>query len=112
MKKTIPYSLYKASYTEYPASNYNSEKKTIEVELPDYKKPRWPKEWKRSGNHIFAPNDCVICFWGSGLAEHYEVEHWHGPKDLLGFTKCETRSFPAGLYSRQAVIDYISSLTR
>jgi hypothetical protein len=112
MIKTMPYWLYKSGYSMFPASNYNAGKKSIDVELPDYKKPRWPKEWERSGNHIHADNDCVICFWGSGLAEHYEVEHWHGPKDIMGFTKCETKTFPAGLYARQSVIDYILSLNR
>ena len=43
MIKTMPYSLYKTGYTEFKAENYNAIKKTIDVELPDYKKPRFPK---------------------------------------------------------------------
>lgn len=103
MIKTMPYSLYKTGYTEFKAENYNAIKKTIDVELPDYKKPGFPKEWRRGGNNYYAPNGCVITFWNSGLAENFLVEHW------VSQFNHQSKTIPAGLYAREKVMEYVAS---
>lgn len=75
MIKRIPYSLYKTGYTEFKAFNYDRKTKTIEVELPNYKKIKFPKEWRKDGNNYFTPNNCVVTFWNTGLAENFYIEH-------------------------------------
>ncbi len=97
MIKTIPYSLYKTGYTMFKGSNYNAAKRTIDVDLPEYAKPRFPSDWEKCGNHYKTPNGCRVYFWNSGLAENFVVEHAKG-----------TKTFPASLYAREQVIDYVS----
>lgn len=99
MKKTLPYSLYKSFYNQFPADNYNAAKKTIEVELPEYKKPSFPKDWERFGNHYTTPNGCRVYFWNSGFAENFIIEY-----------KGTSKTFSPGLYAREQVIDYVNSL--
>lgn len=100
--KRIPYSLYKAGYTEFKASDYDSKTKTIAVELPDYKKVRFPKEWRKDGNNYFTPNDCVVSFWNTGLAENFYVEH-HS-KTL----KTEHKTIGPALDAREQVIAFVN----
>lgn len=103
MIKTMPYSLYKTGYTEFKAENYNASKKTIDVELPDYKKPRFPAEWRKDGNHYYAPNGCVVTFWGAGLAESFLVERW------ISKFNHPSKTVPAGLYAREKVMEFVAS---
>ena len=100
MIKTMPYWLYKTGYTEFNADNYDSKKKTIDVELPDYKKPRFPSEWRRNGNHYYAPNGCRVTFWNTGLSENFVVDSPSRKKE---------KTFPASLYARENVIEYVAS---
>ena len=97
--RTMPYSLYRTGYSEYPASNYNPRTKTIDVELPDHKRPRFPADWIRSGNHYITPNGCTVTFWSSGLAENFLVEHGY-----------RSKTFHASMYVREMVIDYVRSV--
>ena len=103
MEKKMPYALYKKSYSDFSAHDYNAAKKEIVVDLPDYSRPAWPKSWKHSGNHFFTPNGATVSVWNRGLAENYVVETG------AGFSYSQ-KTFPAGLYSRQAVIDYCLNL--
>lgn len=103
MIKTMPYSLYKTGYTEFKAGNYNGGRKTIDVDLPDYKKPRFPAEWRKDGNHYYAPNGCVVTFWGAGLAENFLVERW------VSQYNHSSKTFPAGLYAREKVMEFVAS---
>ena len=67
----MPYRIYKQGYSEYPAFDYDKSTKTIDVQLPEYKKPSFPREWGTGGckycNHVemFVRN--------SGFAEYYEI---------------------------------------
>jgi hypothetical protein len=103
MVKTIAYSLYKKSYSEFRAENYNARKKTIDVDLPDYTKPRFPSEWRRDGSRFFTPNGCTIAVWNTGLAENFLVEH--GTSNF----NHQSKTVPAGLYAREKVIEYVAS---
>ena len=103
MIKTMPYSLYKSSYAEFKASNYNKVKKTIDVELPDYKKPQFPKDWTRVGNGYRTPNGCTVYFWNTGLAENFKVEHW------VSQFNHQSKTISAGLYAREKVMEYVES---
>ena len=100
MTKTIPYRIYKAGFTEFPASNYNAENKTIDVELPEHKKPRWPKEWdtRRPFYGMYTPNGCDVRTYGSGLSEIATVSH------LNQFGKEIYKSFGPSLTFREDVI--------
>lgn len=103
MQKRMSYSLYKKSYSDFPSSDYDSATKTILVTLPDYKKPSFPKEWRKTGNYyIVSRNTRVIC-WNSGYSENFVVESADGRTN-------KDKTFPAGLYTREKVIDYVSKL--
>lgn len=97
----MKYSVYKKFYNEFPSSNYNPTKKTIEVELPDYKKPTFPKTWERYGNHFTIDNVCRVYFWNTGYEENFVVEY-----------NGSSKTFPAGLYARENVINYVNELKR
>lgn len=71
--KKMPYSLYKNYYRQFRAEDYDSKAKTIMVDIPDYKRNPFPKEWKRNGNHYTTSGGCTVYFWGNGLAENFEV---------------------------------------
>lgn len=103
MKKRIPYWLYKAGYTEFKASDYDAGSKTIEVELPDVKRQRFPKEWRRDGNRYLTPNGCTVYFWGTGLAENFMVEHF------VTVYNCQRKSFGPGINARQQVMEFVAS---
>lgn len=101
--KTMPYSLYKTGYSEFPAISYNKSKKTIDVDLPKYKKPSFPSDWQKSGNHYRTPNGCTVTFWNSGLAENFLVEHW------VSRFNHQSKTIPASLYAREKVMEYVAS---
>lgn len=103
MIKTMSYSLYKTGFSEFEANNYNANRKTVDVSLPDHKRPSFPKNWRRSGNHYYAPNGCVITFWNSGLAENFLVEHW------VSQFNHHSKTISAGLYAREKVMEYVAS---
>lgn len=103
MQKAISYSLYKSSYSEFHAHDYDSKNKKIIVDLPDYKRPAFPKSWVRSGNSYHAPNGARIVFWNSGLSENFVIESGSG----YGYKQ---HTVPAGLYAREEVIKYVNSL--
>ena len=87
----------------FKGSNYNTAKKTVDVDLPEYAKPRFPSDWEKRGNHYKTPNGCRVYVWNSGLAENFLVERSSG---------CfhESKTFPASLYAREQVIDYVSKI--
>ena len=94
----MPYSVYKnRAYRDFRSFDYDPVKKTISVEIPDYKKPKFPADWRRHGNHYVTPNRCCVYFWNSGFAENFIVERKNG----------EQRSFPPSLYAREEVIKYV-----
>ena len=107
MKKRMPYWLYKAGYTEFKARDYDAKKKTIEVELPDYKRPMFPDDWRNNGgNRYHTPNGCTVTGWGSGLSEHFEVEHY------VTIYNCPHKSFGPGIGTREQVMEYVNSFDR
>lgn len=101
MEKKMPYSLYKRSYADFSAHGYDPRRKEITVTMPDYRRPNFPASWSRSGNYIMAGNGVRIIAWNTGFAENFVVEHGNG-----------SRSFPAGLYARQNVIDYVMGIQK
>lgn len=101
MIKTMPYSLYRNFYHEFPAENYNKAKKTIDVMLPDYVRPKFPKEWRKDGNHYFY-NGCTITVWNTGYAENFVVETGSTIHDH------ESITIPAGLYARERAITIVN----
>lgn len=100
---TMKYALYKKGYSEYRANNYDADKKTIEVELPDHKKIRFPKEWTKNGNYYRTPNGCNVIFWGNGYGENFLVEHTDKTTN-----KHDSKTVNPGLYAREAVIDIVN----
>ena len=74
MIKRMKYSLWKSYYRSFPADQYDQGTKTILVDLPDAPVIRWPKSWKRSGNHYLTPGGCLVHFWNTGLAQNFYVE--------------------------------------
>lgn len=87
----------------FKAYDYDKKTKTIEVELPDYKKPQFPKTWKKSGNHYITPEGFFVYFWNSGLAENFLVEKFISRYNSV------SKTVPAGLYAREDVIKFVES---
>lgn len=104
MEKRIKYSLYKSSYAAFPAHDYRPADKTIAVDLPDYTRPRWPSGWRRVGNMLLTPCGARVLFWGAGLSENFLIEHGSG------YAR-QTKTIPAGLDSRERVIEYVNSIS-
>lgn len=104
MKKRISYSLYRSIYAVFPAQDYNSADRTIDVDLPEHRRPRWPSCWRRVGNMLLTPCGARVLFWGAGLAENFLIEHGSG------YAR-QSMTIPAGLYSRECVIEYINSIS-
>ena len=104
MKKRMPYWLYKTGFSEFKASDYDANKKTIEVELPEYKRPKFPADWvSAGGNHYHTPNGCTVTRWGAGFAEYFEVEHF------VTIYNCKHKSFGPCIGVREQVMDYVNS---
>lgn len=97
----MPYSVYKSrGYRDFRSFDYDPVKKTISVELPDYKKPKFPSDWKLYGNHYVTPNHCCVYFWNTGYAEHFIIECRNG----------QTISVSPSLYAREEVINFVSNI--
>ena len=104
MKKRMPYWLYKTGYTEFKARDYDAQKKTIEVERPDYRRPKFPDDGRKGdGKRYRTPNGCTVTFWGTGLAEHFEVEHF------VTIYNCKHKSFGPCINVREQVMNYVST---
>lgn len=75
MLKRMKYSLYKSSYSAFKADNYDAKTKTIEVELPEIIRPKFPTDWQKlSGGWYKLPNGTNLYVWNSGLAENFRIE--------------------------------------
>jgi hypothetical protein len=70
----MPYRIYKQGYTEYPATDYDKSTKTIDVQLPEYRKPMFPKEWRTESTGRKYFNHVQMFIRNSGLAECYDIE--------------------------------------
>ena len=94
MKKKMKYSLYKQSYSQFPADEYDARTKTIMVDLPGQpvKLPRW----EISGNHYNTPGGSHVYFWNTGLARNYLVEFDGRQKTV-----------PAGFDSAERVLEIV-----
>ena len=103
MEKRIPYSLYKSGYSDFPARDYDSATKTILVELPEYKKPNFPRSWRRIGNSYITENGARVVFWSSGLSENFVIESGAGHS-------YRSKTIPAGLYAREKVLAYLEEM--
>ena len=110
MLKRLPYSLWKNYYRSFPADQYDQGTKTILVDVPKTilvdvpktKTIRWPKDWKRSGNHYLTPGGCLVHFWNTGLAQNYYVEHIKNGS--------LHRTINPGIDSRQRVLDAVKHI--
>ena len=94
MDVRISYSVYKSYYAEYPADDYDSKKKTINVKLPDYKRVRLPKEW--GAGPVKYINHVRVQIYSSGYSESYLIEPYKRMK-----------IYP-GLKARERVIDVVN----
>lgn len=102
MLKRMPYSLFMSYYRSFPADQYDKQTKTVLVELPDVPAVRWPKDWKRSGNHYLTPKGCLIHFWNTGLAQNFYIEH---------ITDGSVRiTIHPGINSRKRVLDAVRQI--
>lgn len=98
MIKRIKYSLYRQSYSDFPATDYDAKTKTIAVDLPDVN-TKFPNAWKKSGNALYTPGGCAVRFWNTGLAQNYVVETLKAP--------LTSKTIPAGIDSKAKVIQTV-----
>ena len=99
---TMKYSIYKKYFREYPSREYNLEKKTIEVDLPEHKTIKWPSNWRKSGNSLRTPSGIEILFWNSGLAENFYVNYYVSRYYHL------SRTISPAIDARQQVLDTVA----
>ena len=102
MTVRLSYSVYKSYYSKYPADDYDDKKKTIAVELPEYKKPKLPKEWGFGPVKFF--NHVRIQIYSCGYSESFYIEQTVAPY------KC-ARVYP-GLKAREQVIAIVNDYVR
>lgn len=95
----MKYALYKKSYSEFTATDYDASSKTILVDLPKVEKPRFPKDWEKIGNWYRLPNGTKVYFWNSGYAENFLVERTINVHNVL------SKTISAGITARQDAID-------
>lgn len=89
------YSLWKKFYSDFSASDYDENKRTINVILPHKPVHKMPKEWRREGNHYYTPNGCCVTFWGNGIERSYLVEKNGKAKTIYPGIDCLERLFNA-----------------
>lgn len=98
----IPYRIYKQGYSEYPATDYDKTTKTIEVDIPEIKKPTFPKEWKTNSTGRKYFNHVQMFIRNSGLAECYDIEQLVKPYKHI--------RIECGVNARQKAIDTMYQL--
>lgn len=98
----MPYRIYKQGYSEFKAYDYDKTTKTIEVDLPEYKKPVFPKDWKTesSGRKYF--NHVQMFIRNSGISECYDIEQLVKPYKHI--------RIECGLKSREKAIEMMYQL--
>ena len=94
----MKYALYKNSYSEFLATDYDSSSKTILVDLPDVKKPKFPKDWEKIGNWYRLPNGTRVYFWNTGFAENFLIER------TVTIHRILSKTISAGINARQEAI--------
>lgn len=106
MTVRMKYATYKAGYTEYPADDYIQKDKTIAVELPEYSKPKFPKEFGAGGYKVY--KSVAIQCYNAGYAENYRIEQLLPPY--------KHTHIPCGLKAReqaiQAVYEFAAEIVR
>ena len=98
MQAKIKYSLYKQSYAEFSAHDYNAKAKTIIIDLPD-DQAKIPSDWKMSGNHYKTPEGARVYFWNSGLARNYEIEY-----------RGQHKTIPAGFNNVEKIMEFLKKM--
>ena len=93
--KKVSYSFYKKYYSDFKGFNYDSRRKTIEIEIPEIT-ATFPKNWERSGNHYITKEGVRIYFWNRGLEASYRVEYRNFARDI----------YP-GIYAKENVLKAI-----
>lgn len=94
------YRIYKQGYSEYPATDYDKSTKTIDVQIPEYKKPSFPKEWGTGGCKHY--NHVTMYVRNSGVAEYYEIHQTVFPYKKV--------TIECGLKSREKAIEVFKEL--
>ena len=95
----MKYALYKKSYSEFLATDYDSSSKTILVDLPEVKKPKFPKDWEKVGNWYRLPNGTRVYFWNTGFAENFLIER------TVTIHRILSKTISAGINARQEAIE-------
>ena len=98
----MSYRIYKQGYSEYPATDYDKSTKTIDVQLPEYKKPTFPKEWKTDSSARKYFHHVQMFIRNSGVSECYDIEQLVKPYKYVR-VEC-------GLKSREKAIETMYQL--
>lgn len=100
MTVTMKYAVYKAGYSEYPAGDYNEKDKTITVTLPEYSRPKFPREFGAGAYKVY--KHVAIQCYNAGYAENYRIEQLLPPYKHI--------HIPCGLRARERAIQAVYEL--
>jgi len=108
----VSYSDYKHYFHDCKTGEYNKNRKTIEIEVPE--RIKFPRNWKTCGAHHYTPEGIEIYTYGSGYSESYVVMARH---DINSNGKvphiCEERkSIAPGVNARQQVLDAVAEFAK
>ena len=98
--KKVRYSFFKKYFSDFEGFNYDSRRKTIEIEIPEIN-TKFPKNWEKTGNHYTTPDGIRIYFWDRGLETSYCVEY-----------RRFSRNIYPGIYAKEIVIKAVQEATK
>ena len=112
--KTIKmsYSFYKKYFRECKTGEYDSQRKTIEIEVPE--RIKFPRNWKTNGAHRYTPDGIEIFTYGSGYSESYYVTVRYNthPEAKIPCIREQQKLINPGVNARQQVLDTVSEFSK
>lgn len=112
--KTIKmsYSFYKKYFRECETGEYDSQRKTIEIEVPE--RIKFPRNWKINGAHRYTPEGIEIFTYGSGYSESYSVTVRYNthPEAKVPCIHEQQKLINPGVNARQQVLDVVAKFAK
>ena len=107
----MSYSFYKKYFRECKTGEYDSQRKTINIEVPE--RIKFPRNWKVCGAHHYTPEGIEIFTYGSGYSESYTVivRYNTTPEAKVPCVAEKRKTINPGVTARQQVLDTIAEFS-